>query len=37
MYLGGVVRTQFLYVTTMEPLLDLIDFRTSRGFTYGSI
>ena len=37
MYLGGVARTQFLYVTTMEPLLGLIDLWTSRGFTYGSI
>ena len=37
MYLGGVARTQFLYVTTMEPLLGLIGFRTSREFTYGSI
>ena len=37
MYLGGVSRTQFLYVTAMEPLLGSIGFRTSRGFTYGSI
>ena len=37
MYLGGVACTQFLYVTAMEPLLGLIDFRTSREFTYGSI
>ena len=37
MYLGGVARTQFLYVTAMEPLLGLIGFRTSCEFTYGSI
>ena len=37
MYLGGVVPTQFLYVTAMEPLLGLIGFWTSREFTYDSI
>ena len=37
MYLGGVARTQFLYVTAMEPLLGLIDFQTSHELTYGSI
>ena len=37
MYLGGVARPQFLYVTTMEPLLGLIDFGTSREFNYGLI
>ena len=37
MYIGGVARTQFLYVTTMEPLLGLISFQTSHEFTYGSI
>ena len=35
MYLGGVTRTQFLYVKAMDPLLGLIDFQTSREFTYG--
>ena len=37
MYLGGVTRTQFLYVKAMDPLLGLIDFQTSCEFTYGSI
>ena len=37
MYLGGVTRTQFLYVKAMDPLLGLIDFQTSREFTYGLI
>ena len=37
MYLGSVASTQFLYVTTMEPLLGSIDFWTSHEFTCGSI
>ena len=32
MYLGGIARTRPLYVTTMEPLLGLIGFQTSREF-----
>ena len=36
-YLGGVTRTQFLCVITMEPLLGLINSRTSCEFTYGPI
>ena len=34
MYLEGIARTQFLYVTAMETLLGLIGFRTSREFNY---
>ena len=36
-YLGGVAHTQFLCVTTIEPLLGLIGSRISCEFTYSPI